>query len=693
MSSNVRFRKKPLALVVSAAIIGPALLMSGCNSDGTSASSGQASTVTATRTLAAIPGCSNGGIEVTSGIDANSNGLLDASEVQDTQYVCNGQDGLAYSMSFAPVSVPTTDAQKSMNRASSEVTIDQTTYAIGYNALMRTNEEMPLLGGGASDTIKFGALIDKAGNVMKDASNNDVVCTNGSGPDHTSMLTFGDKLFAVTQLECALGGAYVTELNQDGNGNLSAVATRPVDFSSVNGTYVNCAGQTTPWNTHLGSEEYEPPMSDFNASATGGAWFNDPGWNDLHMQTIADYNGLTNDAANAAYFGYYYGWVPEISITSASGDTRVVKHYAMGRFAHELAYVLPDKKTVYMSDDEYNVGLYMYVADTAEDLSAGTLYAAHWIQESGVGAGSASIEWINLGHATDAEVGALLTSHTTFDDMWDKADPTDAATGTCPAGYTSVNVYTSGLMCVNLKRGMDLAASRLETRLYAAYKGATMEFRKEEGITFNPDNNVLYVAMSEIGRGMEDNMKYGTPNTQYDVGGHNDIRLDANLCGAVYGLNLAVGALDSAGGAIDSNYVVGDMRGVLEGRYLGKTAYDGTAFASAQNDCDLNAISMPDNLSYLPKYGMLLIGEDTSHHQNDMLWAYNVKTQALQRIATTPFGSETTSPFWHTNVNGYGYVTMVTQHPFGESDSDKAASAADFESYVGYIGPFPALSK
>ena len=51
MSKNVRFHKKPLALVVSAAIIGPALILSGCNGNGSS-SLGQASSITATRELA-----------------------------------------------------------------------------------------------------------------------------------------------------------------------------------------------------------------------------------------------------------------------------------------------------------------------------------------------------------------------------------------------------------------------------------------------------------------------------------------------------------------------------------------------------------------------------------------------------------------------------------------------------------------
>ncbi len=38
--------------------------------------------------------CSNGGIKIETGIDVNSNGFLDADEVQGTAYVCNGSDGL-----------------------------------------------------------------------------------------------------------------------------------------------------------------------------------------------------------------------------------------------------------------------------------------------------------------------------------------------------------------------------------------------------------------------------------------------------------------------------------------------------------------------------------------------------------------------------------------------------------------------
>jgi secreted PhoX family phosphatase len=51
------------------------------------------------------------------------------------------------------------------------------------------------------------------------------------------------------------------------------------------------------------------------------------------------------------------------------------------------------------------------------------------------------------------------------------------------------------------KAGMEKIASRLEARRYAAMMGATTEFRKEEGITFDPDTKRIYVAMSEVNSG------------------------------------------------------------------------------------------------------------------------------------------------------------------------------------------------
>jgi hypothetical protein len=113
----------------------------------------------------------------------------------------------------------------------------------------------------------------------------------------------------------------------------------------------------------------------------------------------------------------------------------------------------------------------------------------------------------------------------------------------------------------------------------------------------------------------------------------------------------------------------------------------------ANNKCDIDGIANPDNVTYMVGRDILIIGEDTgSGHQNDFIWAYNVKTQKLTRIQTTPYGSETTSPYFYPNINGWGYLTSVIQHPYGESDQDKLSDPADAAAYTGYVGPFPAMN-
>jgi len=589
----------------------------------------------------------------------------------------NGSDSKAYTMSFTSIPVPTTDADKRVNKASSSVTINGVAKSIAYHTLLRSGDASPDGNG------EFFALVkDAAGNRLTQGDNprnsrydssEPWYCGQSSGLDYTSLITSGSKLFAITALECQIGGAYITELNQDAQtGQLTAISTKSVDFSDVNGTYINCAGVTTPWNTHLGSEEYEPNMRTTTETT------------DI-IKSIAKYNGYEPTAANAKYIGYHTGWIPEITVTSPDASTTVKKHYAMGRAAHELAYVMPDKKTVYLSDDGTNGGLYMFIADVAEDLSAGNLYAAKWVQESSANGGSATIDWISLGHATNSEIKIMLDANMEFADIFNYAEiDADGSCTTAGANFRSVNT-SAGQECLEVIPGQEKAASRFEKRRYASYLGATTEFAKEEGITYNAADKRLYMAISNVYRGMEDNKYKGEANTKYDLGGNNDIRLDYNKCGAVYALDVQLGKLDSTGGTIDSDYVIGNMHAEVTGTaatYTGDLAF---------NQCSVDAISYPDNVSYLDKYGILIIGEDTGYHENDMIWAYNVKTKEMKRVFTSLYGAETTSPYWHKNINGFGYLTTVVQHPFGEDNKDKNESKADLNSYMGYVGPFPAL--
>jgi hypothetical protein len=140
--------------------------------------------------------------------------------------------------------------------------------------------------------------------------------------------------------------------------------------------------------------------------------------------------------------------------------------------------------------------------------------------------------------------------------------------GACPDGFASINTGHAKpkAECLKVQTGKDALASRLETRRFAALRGATTEWRKMEGITFDPDGGRLYLAMSEIGGGMTDLRSQAEADPAFDTGGRNDIRLPANLCGAVYGMRVGAGVKDTAGNPIDSLFVAMDMVAELVGR-------------------------------------------------------------------------------------------------------------------------------
>ncbi|WP_143869806.1 PhoX family protein [Catenovulum sediminis] len=558
---------------------------------------------------------------------------------------------------FAEISVPLSlDAQQQV-RASREVVVNGQIQSIAYNRIMATAYEDTQTG------EIFGLSKDYMDEVITFEDGSDYICngTNagvGSGLDFNSILQKNGTLYMVSQFECQIGSIYVQELAQDEYGHLSPVEGT-LEFVSQKdefGGWVHCAGQTTPWQSHLGSEEYEP-SGDLTVGDDGKT-------GNFYYDAIAPY--WKGDLTMAS--PYYYGWTPEVQINS-QGEAEYTKHYSMGRMSHELAYVMPDNRTVYLTDDGTNVGLYMFVADQPTDLSAGTLYAAKWVQTSKENFGEANLEWIDLGHATNDEIRAEVAKKPHLTDIFDFVDPDE--NDQCADGYKSIST-SAYHECIKLKdinqdsvidEKDEKIASRLETRRFSAYMGATTEFRKEEGITYNAKDKKLYLAMSEVARGMED-------GSSSETGGYNHIAVDDNPCGVVYELDVA------ADSNMGSDYVAQNMKGLVAG--IPADYADGDTYAG--NSCDVNSIASPDNVAYLEDSNSLIIGEDTSAHINNMIWSYNLDNGELTRIYTAPLDAETTSPFWYKDINGFGYLTAVAQHPEGRE--------SDMESEVGYVGPF-----
>ncbi len=591
-------------------------------------------------------------------------------------------------LSFAPVNAPTSDADKRKVIGSSMATVNGVATPLTFTTEARSGQVF--------GTAKFGRIMDKDGVALTNADTSDVV---SPANDFSSLLHVGSKLFEITHFETTPAAMYLSEVTQDAAGNLTIASTAPIDFSAFKGLWTPCAGTVSPWNTHLGSEEYPADARQWETATTLAQ---------VGAGTMLRYFGLdpnaavppTVDAAKAVFNPYNYGFVTEVSVTEAGVPT-AKKHYAAGRRALELAYVMPDQKTVYLTDDGTNDAFFMFVAKTAGDLSEGRLYAARWYQTSAAGQphGTADLSWIELGSsAKDADVKALIDAGTKFSDIFDSETPN--VDGTCPSAATGFKsnvvdvTYAVNTECLKLKPGMELAASRLESRRYAGYVGATTEFRKNEGISFNPEASRLYVAYSEINNGATDN------HATRDLGGPNHMKLAENACGGVFEYAVVPDA------DIGSAYVAHSAAALVEGTWLANPAalnkypddspYGKNAAGTAgtdKNTCSVNGIANPDNISYLPGYDTLLIGEDSGvEHQNDAVWAFNVVSHELTRILTTPYGAETTGVYYYPNLNGHAYIKVQVQHPFGESDTGlSVADSGDTQSYTGYLGPLPAM--
>ena len=585
------------------------------------------------------------------------------------------------SITFSPVALSSNDDEKKVMRVSDTLTVtysDDTSkeYPLSYKVLAKMGDE---IGNG-----KLGQMTDINDDPILKGGEEDI----SDGPDGNSLIEVGGKHYLVTHMEEAPGELYNTEVTVEGS-LFKAIDTKPVDLSAMGGTIINCASSKTMYGSHLGGEEdyalnsifadsnspfYHDCALDGSGTLTSGEGSGFCAYVDGMNKYLGDANIDKNNGYNGDSFSpYNYGYIVEVQ-PQADGSTKSAKHYVTGKYTPELAAMMPDGKTVYMSDDGTAKGLWKFVSDTEiTDFQAdweGTLYAAKVVQTSDQNGGAFDLSWITLGHASDSEIKTMIDSKMKITDIFDIAKPDE--NGTCATG---TKIYEdSTLECVTLKSGKEKAAAFLETRKYAALQGATIEFRKEEGLTYNADKNVLYVSMSEIAKSMEDNYKGQEPT--------NDIRLESNSCGAVYEL------------VLDGSYSVTSMKAVV----VGKPLVVGEAYADEWT-CHPDGISNPDNITYIG-HNTLLISEDTTKHVNNMSWAYNTETKTMTRIASLPIGGEVTGV--DTGIIGdKGILLINTQHPF--KDNPKAAdgskpnsalieSATDdqLKATIGYFDGLPA---
>lgn len=262
---------------------------------------------------------------------------------------------------FTSLTVPTTDQEKTTLRLA----------AGEYQMLGRSGDAIP------GSNMIFGTNITHDGSITS-------VCEK---PDGNMFIRTSDTTAILyTNFECQVGGVSQLDLAVADDGSLSIIDGLMLDFISVNGTTNNCGASVTPWGTALTSEEHPA-----DNAANWAVW--------LTVQS-RELRALLGKAPNPFDQGYNVELIP-----ADDGSTQIIKRYALGRLSKEVAIVMPDNKTLYMGDDGTDRIFTKFVADTAGDLSAGTLYAAKVRMD---GDAAITLEWIELGHGAEAEIFAAI---------------------------------------------------------------------------------------------------------------------------------------------------------------------------------------------------------------------------------------------------------------------------------------------
>ncbi|MCG7896072.1 MAG: DUF839 domain-containing protein [Candidatus Thiodiazotropha taylori] len=490
-----------------------------------------------------------------------------------------GQDFSALPENFGALDLPVSTAQK-------EVVMT----AVGsYQVLAQQGDTL-------DDGLAMGDIMTADGATQIKSSND---------PDFNGVVSDGNGGFYVyTNWEDRPGSMsriQVSGLTDSGYDNITQEGM--IDFSGVGGTWVNCFGTVSPWNTPMSAEElYFDDTSD---------WFNPDYEYFSNPQSLATYLGYPTDGSGDWPNPYRYGYIVEIgnAADAAVANVTVNKLETMGRFSHENSVVMPDDRTVFLSDDGTGVVFFKFVADVAGDMSAGTLYAAQITQAAGVddpAEAALGIEWIELASMGEADIEAAIASfdgtfadgnYITDEQVCDWAESKSAADLSCDEDVT-----------IDANPFSDDRVAYLESRKAAVALGATGEFRKMEGVNINynlasnwwngsaadGDQAYMYMAMSSFDKTMSDDE------------GAIQLNGDNGKCGVVYRMKL----MRNAAGEVD---VMTMVPAIVGGPYYADRSV---------NECNVNNISNPDNLLIMDD-GRVLIGEDTGNHENNVVWVFD----------------------------------------------------------------------
>jgi len=498
----------------------------------------------------------------------------------------------------------------------------------------------------------------------------------------------------------------------------------------LGGTRINCYGDLSPWGTMISSEEnYAHPrvsltnqVGDIVDAGTGkgriggGQFWNRP--NPTGIQSAVDdyygdeswgiqgYWALDGVEFLAYYLGaeqsdqtdylnttepitdvypnpYRYGYHVDFREPTAD-PPQPIKYYVMGRASWEAPNIQADERTVYGCSDGDSKGIYKFVADepipSYEDPMdvAGTLYAPKitnaQANASMVGTRKSpaqyplDIEWIPLGHASNAEIEEWIAE---YDDVtqadylethaeMDWEEDLEAALEEADRAVVE-NGNQNYIMNEEIVEWADQYYSEgpdsvdeelrrvpfLETRAAAKEIGASIEFNKAEGVD------------SKDGAGPGDPVYFGISEFNDDLANDTgDIQMDRVDGGIVYR------------GELEDDYNISTLEPVIVG----------PDFTDEPEDAD-DALRNVDNV-YVMDDGRVLCCEDgfggpARSYPNDGLYVYEPpeseedeeETEGGDEGTETPGNSTEAPDNTETPGNSTGTPDNSTETPGNGTDA------------------------
>ncbi|CAD7699540.1 unnamed protein product [Ostreobium quekettii] len=593
--------------------------------------------------------------------------------------------GNSNKLTFSNVPVPYAEGPREIPIGFSRLTTGNDELIGGWTPLYRTGEEIEITGE-PKKSLVVGRLVDQTNKPVDSYKDGPVKPERVEEPDDyhrfafTSLINMCDKVFSIGVVDALPAVSYVFTLVENGTA-LETVSASYIDWSEWGGLWQSGGGVMSPWNTHLGGEAFEPNGQNFRGFGclTGfSSCFKSRAEDDFStsLQFLRYFDRYVDDLDNSfpklaeAFNPYAYGYAYEVKVNKF-GCAKPMKHLTLGRFSHGAQVVMPDQKTVYMTDwttgREVGGGLFKFIADTEADLSSGTLYAAKFKPVRG-NLNKYGVSWIELGSANNDEL-VEASQNITFEDMFTSIPPSK----TCKLQEIFVK---SGLECLEVKEGMETMAAFFETRRYAALQGASIELANTQGLTFDPNSGKAVISFTRISQ-KEKVM------VQDDIeGSTNDVKVTLAPCGCLFSLDVTT-EFDITG---------------MDRFYCGDAVAQGET--QDENVCGIERPANPGRISNIPGHGLLLVSEDNClvdsrgiecGHENGVMWAMDSRTgrrgHEFTRILTAPKFNSLSDAVWYPNIQGKAYISGTINELYSRS-SNTPFDNNDPEAVFGYMGPF-----